>query len=85
MSKHIEQFKSIDPKTVAKFVQKKESEIFIDYLLDNIQNDLEIDFCLTVHDSLVVREKDALKVYDWVKNKIPYLSFRLELIELESA
>ena len=71
-------FKAVDPKAVGKMIQRKESLIFIDELLENVVNETGVSFCLTVHDSLIVRKEDGPKVFDWMSKKIEYLNFKMQ-------
>jgi len=61
-------------------LQRIESQIVIDDLLDNIVNDINIDFCLSVHDSLIVKNNDVEKVYKYVSSKYKDLKFKKEKI-----
>jgi hypothetical protein len=56
-------------KSLSKKLQIIESNIFIHDILNNIENDLNIDFCLSVHDSLIIKYNDLEKVYDYCYKK----------------
>lgn len=74
---YIRGYKSASYKEMCRLLQYKESKIFIDDLLNNIP----LDFCLTVHDSLVVRKEDKDIALEFCKNKYPELIFILEEIK----
>jgi hypothetical protein len=74
---YIKGFKSSSYKEMCKKLQYKESTIFIDDLLNNIP----IDFCLTVHDSLLVKKEDAEKALLYCQNKYPEIVFVLDEIK----
>lgn len=67
-------------KSLGAKLQRIESNIVIDDLLDNINREIGVEFCLTVHDSLIVRNEDVDKVYEWVTNKYKELEFKKEEI-----
>ena len=64
-------------KIVSKKLQKLESTLFIDKCLDNIEADLGISFCLTIHDSMIVRNKDVEKVKEYLEINTPF-TFKLQ-------
>lgn len=74
---HIRGFKSNSYKDMARLLQYKEATIFIDDLLSNI----DIDFCLTMHDSLIVKTADVEKALSYCQNKYPELIFEAKEIE----
>ncbi len=53
------------------YLQREEAKIWIDDLLQN----LPVEFALPVHDSLIVRREDAMKVLDYCKESYPDLRF----------
>ncbi len=67
-------------KSLGSKLQNIEAKIVIDDLLDNIVDGLDIKFCLTVHDSLIVRDEDVDKVSEWVEGKYKQLEFKKEKI-----
>jgi len=71
---YIKKLKSTNYKNSASTLQRKEADIWIDDLLEN----LPVDFGLTIHDSLIVKEKDALKVIKYCKSKYPQLEFDIK-------
>jgi hypothetical protein len=74
---YINGYKSNNYKEMCRLLQYRESKIFIEDLLNNIP----LDFCLTVHDSLVVRKEDKDLALNYCKNKYPDLIFVLEEIK----
>lgn len=73
----IKNYKTASYKNVCRLMQYTEATIFIDDLLNNVP----VDFCLTVHDSLIVKKKDAEFVLNWCKERRPELRFELEEIK----
>lgn len=81
ITKYIKQYKSKNgSKSLGSKLQYMESTIVIDDLLNTIVDELGIDFCLTVHDSLIVKVEDLQLVNDWCSNKYKNLIFKQELI-----
>lgn len=72
----IRNFKSKGYKDVCKLLQYKESKIWVDDLLENIP----VEFALTVHDSLIIKPKDVDTVMKYCKEKYPELRFKKEMI-----
>lgn len=58
-------------------LQKKESEIFIDTILEKIKS--KKLFCLTKHDSVIVREKDSLKIQEMIQDSFNEIGMEGEL------
>jgi hypothetical protein len=58
-------------------LQRVESKIWIDDILNNIPT----DWALPVHDSVIVKEEDVDKVYNWIKGKYPNLAIKKEIIK----
>lgn len=73
----IKNYKTASYKDACKYIQYLESKTFIDHLL----NDIPLDFCLSVHDSLIVRKKDAEFALNWCKEQEPNLRFELEEVK----
>lgn len=73
----IRNYKTSSYKDICKLLQYKESVIFIDDLLNNCP----VEFCLTVHDSLIVKEKDKDLIFKYCQDKYPNLKFKLEKIK----
>jgi len=70
----IKEYKTTNYKNICRLLQYKEAAIFIDDLLNNCP----VDFCLTIHDALLVKVEDKDKVYEWCKERRPELVFTLE-------
>lgn len=70
-SRFIKQLKSQYYKDSAAFFQREEAKIWIDDLLENIP----VEFALPVHDSLIVRKEDLDVVLQYCKDKYPDLRF----------
>ena len=58
-------------------LQRVESKIWIDDLLNNIP----CDWALPVHDSIIVKEEDLERVYEYCKMKYPNIRFKKNLIK----
>lgn len=72
-SKFIDSYKSVNYKDGNAFLQREESKIWIDDLLEN----LPVKFGLSIHDSLIVRDKDRDVVYEYCKQKYPQIIFEM--------
>jgi hypothetical protein len=73
----LRKYKTASYKDACRLLQYKEATIFIDDLLNNVP----VDFCLSVHDSLLIRKEDAEKVLEYCKLKRPELVFTIEEIK----
>ena len=73
----LRRFKTDSYKDVCKLLQYTEATIFIEHLL----NDVPVDFCLSVHDSLIVKKEDADLVLEWCRKERPELRFEKEEIK----
>lgn len=49
-------------------------------IIDDILNNINLDFCLSVHDSIIVKSKDAEKAFDYCNKKYKWLKFKKEKI-----
>lgn len=76
VSKYIKDYKSGNYKNMASHLQRLESKIWIDDLLNNIP----ADFALPIHDCVIVKEEDVEAVYNFCKMKYPSLKFKKEII-----
>ena len=65
------------PKNMSKKMQRLEVKYFIDNGLNNIEKDLGIDFCVTIHDSMIVENAVAQKVKEYLEARTPF-KFKLE-------
>jgi hypothetical protein len=72
----LRKYKTASYKNACRLLQYKESTIFIDDLL----NEVPVDFCLSVHDSLLVKKEDVDKVLEWCEKRQPELVFTKEVI-----
>ena len=73
----IKNYKTLSYKNICKYLQYTESSIFIDDLLNNVP----VDFCLTIHDSLIVKKEDSQKVLEWCIDRKPELKFELDVVK----
>jgi len=64
-------------KNVGSMLQRIESKIWI----DNLLNDIPCDWALPVHDSIIIKEVDAEKVLKYCQLKYPELKFKKEKIK----
>lgn len=71
VSKFIKTLKNKNHKDSSSLLQREEAKIWIDDLLMN----LPVEFGLTIHDSLIIRDKDVLKVLKYCKAKYPQIEF----------
>ena len=67
----IKDYKTDNYKNICRLLQYKEANIFIDDLLNNI----ELEFCLTVHDSIIVKKEDVEYALDFCSNRHPEMVF----------
>jgi hypothetical protein len=77
VSKYIKNYKSGDYKNMASHLQRVESKIWIDDLLNNVP----CDWVLPVHDSLIIKNEDVDNVYNYCCTKYPDLRIKKELIK----
>lgn len=73
-TKFIKTLKSKNHKDSSSTLQREEAKIWIDDLLDN----LPVNFGLTIHDSLIIRDKDVIKVLKYCKEKYPQIQFDIK-------
>jgi hypothetical protein len=64
-------------KNSGSLLQRIESKIWIDDILNNIP----CNFALPVHDSVIVKEEDVDKVLEYCQSKYPELRFKKEIIK----
>lgn len=74
VSKFIKTLKNKNHKDSASTLQREEAKIWIDDLLEN----LPVEFGLTIHDSLIIRDRDAMKVLKYCKEKYPQIEFDIK-------
>lgn len=70
-SQFIKTLKNKNYKDSSSTLQREEAKIWIDDLLENIP----VKFALTIHDSLIVKDRDVLKVLKYCKDKYPQIEF----------
>jgi len=75
-SKFIKSLKNKNYKDASSYLQRIESKIWIDDLLENIPS----DFAIPVHDSLIVKNNEANNILKYCKNKYPNIDFTISLI-----
>jgi len=71
MSRFIKSLKHKSYKDAAAYLQREEAKIWIDDLLEN----LPVNFALPVYDSFVIKQKDSDTVLEYCKDKYPELKF----------
>jgi hypothetical protein len=75
-SKFIKSLKTKNYKDSSAYLQRQESKIWIDDLLNNIP----VDFALPIHDSFIVKDKDGYEVLEYCKTRYPDVDFKLEFL-----
>lgn len=76
-SSFLKSIKKGNYKNSGSLLQRIESKIWIDDILNNIP----CDFALPVHDSVIVKKEDVDKVLQYCQSKYPELRFKKELIK----
>lgn len=76
-TKYIKSLKNKYFKDAASYMQRIEAKIWIDDLLENIP----VQFALPVHDSLIVRSKEAYEVLAYCQEKYPEIDFEKSFID----
>ena len=74
VSQFLKKLKNNHYKDSASFLQREEAKIWIDNLLNN----LPVNFGLTIHDSLIIKDKDMMKVLKYCKDKYPQIEFEIK-------
>lgn len=77
VSEYIKKYKKGNYKNMASHLQRVESKIWIDDILNNIP----VDWAIPIHDSVIVKEEDIDKVYNYIKYKYPKLNIKKEMIK----
>jgi hypothetical protein len=77
VSNYIKKYKSGDYKNMASHLQRIESKIWIDDIMNNIPS----DWALPIHDCVIVKEEDVDRVFDWIRVKHPELKLKKELLK----
>lgn len=74
VSKYIKEYKIGDYKSMASHLQRLESKIWIDDILNNIPT----NWALPIHDSVIIKEKDVDTVYNYIRGKYPNILIKKE-------
>lgn len=77
VSKFLKSYKRGNYKNVGSLLQRLESKIWI----DDILNDIPCEWALPVHDSVIVKEEDVDNVLLYCQVKYPELRFKKEIIK----
>jgi hypothetical protein len=75
-SSFIKNSKKSNSKEIVRQLQKIESDIWIDGILNNIN----VDWAITIHDSIIVKPGEGKRVLEWIENKYPELKLKLKTI-----
>ncbi len=73
-SAFIKSLKNRGYKDSASYMQRQEAKVWIDDIMENIP----VDFAVPVHDSIIVRANDADLAINWCKEKHPEIVFTLK-------
>ena len=73
----IRNYKTSSYKNICRLLQNTEANIFIDDILNNIP----LEFCLSVHDSIIVRKEDVDKALEWCSERRSDIEFVKEVIK----
>lgn len=73
---YINKYKKNDYRAFGSYIQRYESNIWIDNLLENIPT----EFALPIHDCLIVKKEDRLKVLEYCKTKYPEMDYKISEI-----
>lgn len=73
----LKHYKTSDYKNICRLLQYKEANIFIDDLLNNCP----VEFCLSIHDALLVRKEDKDLMLQWCKERRHELIFTIEEVK----
>ncbi len=77
VSKFLKGYKTGNYKSVGSLLQRIESKMWIDEIL----NDIPCDWALPVHDCVIVKEEDVERVYQYTISNYPQMRFKKELIK----
>jgi hypothetical protein len=77
VSKYLKLIKKDNYKNGGSLLQRIESKIWI----DGIMNNIPCDFALPIHDSVIVKEKDVDKVLLYCESNYPQIKFKKELLK----
>jgi hypothetical protein len=76
VSSFLKEVKNGNYKNSSSLLQRIESKIWIDDILNNIP----CDWALPIHDCIILKEKDVDRVYDYIAYKYPWLKIKKEKI-----
>jgi hypothetical protein len=79
VAKFLRQIKTHNYKDSGSYLQRQESKIWIDDLMNN----LPVEFCIPIHDSFILKEIDVDLVLNYCQKKYPNLRFKKSLIEYD--
>jgi len=77
VNEYVVKSKVLDYKFMGSKLQRIESKIWIEDLLENIP----VDWALTIHDSLIIKKENIDLVLDYCENKYPQLEFKKSYLE----
>jgi hypothetical protein len=66
----------------ASHLQRREANIWVDEFYKQMPD--EVDFCLPIHDSFIVKEKHADSVVKMIKDKYPLFKLHIQKIEINN-
>ena len=72
-SEYIKNYKSGGYKDMSSHLQRIESKIWI----DSIMNDIPTDWAISIHDSVIVRKEDAQAVFDFIVSRFPDMKIKM--------
>jgi len=76
VSNFIKKYKTGSYKDVASLLQRKESKMWIDDILNNIPT----NWALTIHDSVLVKPEDGESVLKYIQDKYPNMKFEKKIL-----
>jgi len=77
VSKFLKSIKSNNYKDSGSLLQRIESKIWI----DDIMNHIPVDFAIPIHDAVILKDEDGDRVLTWLKNKYPDLRFEKGIVK----
>jgi hypothetical protein len=75
-SSYIKSRKANDYKNMASNLQRIESKIWIDDILENIPT----EWAIPIHDCIVVRPEDGDRIYNWIQMRYPQLKIEKKIL-----
>jgi len=70
-SLYVKNLKRLGYKDASSYLQRQEAKIWIDDILENIP----VDFALPIHDSIIVKNEEAIKALEWCRARHPEIIF----------